>query len=117
MSLLGLSSDRRRRIPRRRGSRNLSVNLHIGFNVKERDKAEKDYKRRTKTALAQRTNRLSFVKLMAMASSSVVEATADLILHGTFDRFPRLKVMSEESGFGYVPCTARPRPQASRGRR
>ena len=81
----------------------LSVNLHIGFNVKERNKAERDYKRRTKTALAQRTNRLSFVKLMAMASSSVIEATADLILHGTFDRFPRLKVVSVESGFGYVP--------------
>jgi uncharacterized protein len=81
----------------------LSVNLHIGFNMKERDKAERDYKRRTKTALAQRTNRLSFVKQMAMASASVVEATADLILHGTFDRFPRLKVVSVESGFGYVP--------------
>lgn len=81
----------------------LSVNLHIGFNQTARDTAERKYKRRTKTALAARTNRLSFVKQMATASSSVIEATADLILQGTFDRFPHLKVVSVESGFGYIP--------------
>jgi uncharacterized protein len=81
----------------------LSVNLHIGFNQTQRDTAERKYKHRTKTALAKRTNRLSFVKQMAMASGSVIEATADLILKGTFERFPRLKVVSVESGFGYVP--------------
>jgi predicted TIM-barrel fold metal-dependent hydrolase len=81
----------------------MSVNLHIGFNMKDRDKAERDYKRRTKTALAARTNRISFVKLMATANASVMEATADLILNGTFDRFPELKVVSVESGFGYIP--------------
>lgn len=81
----------------------MSVNLHVGFNMKERDKAERDYERRTKTALAARTNRLSFVKMMATASASVMEATADLILHGAFDRFPGLQVVSVESGFGYIP--------------
>lgn len=81
----------------------LSINLHIGFNQQDRDDAKRRYRRRTKTALAKHTNRLSFVKMMAMNTNSIVEATADLILQGTFDRFPRLKVVSVESGFGYLP--------------
>jgi predicted TIM-barrel fold metal-dependent hydrolase len=76
----------------------MSINLHIGFNQQPRDTAEKNYKRRTKTALAQRTNRLSFVKQMAMSSGSVIEATADLILQGTFERFPRLRLRPVHAG-------------------
>ena len=81
----------------------LSINLHIGFNLTTSSAAEQKYKRRTKTALAAHTNRLSFVKQMATASHSVVEAAADLILKGTFERHPALKVVSVESGFGYWP--------------
>jgi predicted TIM-barrel fold metal-dependent hydrolase len=83
----------------------VSINLHIGFNLRDREKIERDNARRTKAALAEYTNRLSFVKNMALANSSVVEATADLILGGVCARHPSLKIVSVESGFGYWPYT------------
>lgn len=81
----------------------MSINLHIGFNMRDRDEIERDKARRTKTALAQYTNRLSFVKMLALANNSVVEAAADLILGGVCERHPALKIVSVESGFGYWP--------------
>ena len=81
----------------------MSINLHIGFNLRDRDQIERDNARRTKTALAKYTNRLSFVKNLALANSSVVEAAADIILGGVCARHPDLKIVSVESGFGYWP--------------
>lgn len=79
-----------------------SINLHVSFNSMSRKVAEKSYERRTKAALAQRTNRVSFMKMLANPPS-ITEAVADLILNGTFVRHPRLKVVSVESGFGQFP--------------
>jgi predicted TIM-barrel fold metal-dependent hydrolase len=81
----------------------LSINLHIGFNLQTAERAETGSARMTKNSLARRTNRLSFIKNLALSNSSVIEAAADLILQGTFERFPGLKVVSVESGFGYFP--------------
>lgn len=81
----------------------ISVNLHVAFNLNDTATAKTSYEKRTKTALAARTNRLSFIKRLALGSLSVGEGIADLILKGTFEHFPRLKVVSVESGFGFVP--------------
>ncbi len=80
----------------------MSVNLHVGFNLAPAEEAEKRNVRITKNALGRRTNRISFVKNMAR-KDSLIEAATDLILKGTFERHPRLKVVSVESGWGYWP--------------
>lgn len=81
----------------------LPVNFHVGFSIRPAEALAKGWNMRTKTALAQRTDRLSFVKNVTLGMASNTEAAADVILRGVASRHPRLKFVSVESGFGYWP--------------
>ena len=81
----------------------LSINFHVAFSVRDADTLAKGWNMRTKKALAERTNRLSFVKHTTLGMSSLIEAAADVILKGVATRHPKLKFVSVESGFGYWP--------------
>jgi predicted TIM-barrel fold metal-dependent hydrolase len=81
----------------------LSMNFHVGFSIRTADKLAAGWSMRTKTALAKRTNRPSFVKNVTLGMASNTEAAADVILRGVASRHPRLRFVSVESGFGYWP--------------
>jgi predicted TIM-barrel fold metal-dependent hydrolase len=81
----------------------LSLNFHIGFGAQNKDDIEQGWRARTKKALDEYTNRISFVRKGAAAFASCAQATADVCVGGVAERFPRLKFVSVESGFGYFP--------------
>jgi predicted TIM-barrel fold metal-dependent hydrolase len=81
----------------------LSLNFHIGFSVRESSSSSKGWQMRTKAALAERLNRKSFVHKTGLMFSSVVEAAGLVIMGGVAAKYPRLKFVSVESGFGYWP--------------
>ncbi len=81
----------------------LSMNFHIGFGVRDQASSKKGWSMRTKTALEQRTDRLSFVRKGGAYFASSAQAVADVIVTGVCHRFPRLQMVSVESGFGYFP--------------
>jgi uncharacterized protein len=83
--------------------RDLSVNLHIGFTVRTKERSETLHAMLTKKALAKRTDLRSFVARQATNHSSVIEAASEIILRGVCQRHPDLKFVSVESGFGYWP--------------
>jgi predicted TIM-barrel fold metal-dependent hydrolase len=81
----------------------LSLNFHIGFGQRDKASSERGWSKRTKTALAQRTDRLSFVRKGGPHFASCAQAVSDVIVSGVCHRYPRLKIVSVESGFGYFP--------------
>lgn len=81
----------------------LSLNFHLAVATRKRDDLERGWNLRTKAALSRRTNRLSFIKKTGLAFVSSIEATSEMILQGICERFPRLRFVSVESGFGYWP--------------
>jgi len=83
--------------------RGLSINYHVGFSIRETADLAKGWNQRTKTALAKRINRRSFVKNVTLGMASNTEAAAETILQGVCARHPDLRFVSVESGFGYWP--------------
>lgn len=81
----------------------LSLNFHIGFGERTAEQAEKGWAIRTKKALAERTNRISFVRKASTGFTSCAQAMSDVIVGGVCHDYPRLKIVSVESGFGYFP--------------
>lgn len=81
----------------------LSVNFHVGFSVRTSLKSKSGWQMRTRNALAERTDRLSFVKRVTLGCTSNIEAAAHVVLQGVPAKYPRLKFVSVESGFGYWP--------------
>lgn len=81
----------------------LPINYHVGFSVRPTERLAKGWEMRTKTALAERTDRQSFVKNLTLGMASNVEAAAETILRGVASRHPDLRFVSVESGFGYWP--------------
>ncbi len=81
----------------------LSLNFHIGFGERTAESAEKGWAMRTKKALEARTNRISFVRKASTGFASCAQAIADVIVGGVCHDYPRLKIVSVESGFGYFP--------------
>jgi predicted TIM-barrel fold metal-dependent hydrolase len=81
----------------------LSLNFHIGFAQRDKASSQRDWARLTKTSLAQRTNRLSFVRKGGPHFASTAQAVSDLVISGVCHRYPGLKMVSVESGFGYFP--------------
>lgn len=83
----------------------LSINLHVGFGVtppprdrrSDRPALFPDLDRRHGDA------RTDFVKMTVLGLMSNSGAIVDLCLSGLLDRFPTLKFVSVESGFGYIP--------------
>lgn len=81
----------------------LPINYHVGFSVRPTERLARGWEMRTKTALAERTDRQSFVKNVTLGMASNVEAAAETILRGVASRHPGLRFVSVESGFGYWP--------------
>jgi predicted TIM-barrel fold metal-dependent hydrolase len=72
-----------------------SVNFHVGFA----DFDEDDFKQ----SLSRSTDRADYAKLSSLSMLNNAEAIADVILSGLCERYPRLKFVSVESGFGWLP--------------
>jgi predicted TIM-barrel fold metal-dependent hydrolase len=83
--------------------RELSMNFHVGFSIRSEDTSRRGWNMRTKNALAERTNRISFVKRAASGATPIIDAAMDVVLGGLCQKFPNLKFVSVESGFGYWP--------------
>jgi predicted TIM-barrel fold metal-dependent hydrolase len=78
----------------------MSINLHLGFNSRSSELSVEHYQDGPATGFL---DRFAFMRMVSMMNGSIVEAIADLIFSDIFDRFPRLRVVSVESGFGYIP--------------
>jgi predicted TIM-barrel fold metal-dependent hydrolase len=73
----------------------LSMNFHIGFNQRTlEDRA---------AMLETRKDAVENAKRVALQFMSNASGVAEIIFGGICDRFPRLKFVSIESGFGYMP--------------
>ena len=81
----------------------LSLNFHIGFGQRDKESSERAWAKLTKRALEERTDRLSFVRKSAPHFASSAQAVSDVIMGGVCHRYPRLRFVSVESGFGYFP--------------
>jgi uncharacterized protein len=81
----------------------LSLNFHIGFAQRDKESSERGWAKATKNALAQRTDRLAFVRKGGPYFASCAQAVSDVIVSGVCHRYPRLRIVSVESGFGYFP--------------
>jgi predicted TIM-barrel fold metal-dependent hydrolase len=75
----------------------LPVNFHIGFNAGASDE--------TADIFADQLHmpRRDTVEQTALAFMSNARAITMLIVHGVCERFPRLKFVPVESGFGWIP--------------
>jgi predicted TIM-barrel fold metal-dependent hydrolase len=58
---------------------------------------------RTKTALAKKTDRKKFSARTTQSHATLLQAATEIIFNGVVERYPRLKFVSVESGFGYWP--------------
>jgi predicted TIM-barrel fold metal-dependent hydrolase len=81
----------------------LSLNFHIGFGQRDTASSETGWAKRTKAALEQRTDRVAFVRKGGPFFASCAQGVTDVIVTGVCHRYPRLKIVSVESGFGYFP--------------
>jgi len=83
----------------------LPINLHVGISSRKKEASEKGWGKLTKTALEERTNRRAFITNSAASRSNLVRAIAEVVLYNIPHRFPKLKFVSVESGFGFLPYT------------
>jgi predicted TIM-barrel fold metal-dependent hydrolase len=74
----------------------MPINFHIGFQVRTKQMSEL---RRAESI----TDPLEGAKNSALLFAGNLQGIAEVIMSGTCERFPRLKFVSVESGFGYVP--------------
>jgi predicted TIM-barrel fold metal-dependent hydrolase len=82
----------------------LSVNFHIGFSQLSLEAVSQQWDTRTKAARASTPPDLArFVGLSATSFLGNAQAISDVIVTGLCHRYPRLRFVSVESGFGYVP--------------
>jgi uncharacterized protein len=83
---------------------NLPINYHIGFATQQvaelMSVAAITASRETEQLAADRVER---ARSQAIGLMSQGEMLANILTSGLCDRFPRLKLVSVESGFGYVP--------------
>jgi predicted TIM-barrel fold metal-dependent hydrolase len=81
----------------------MSLNFHIGFGVRKKEKSQQGWDLLRQNQLDQNTDRLGFVRKGGPYFSSCAQAITDVIISGVAHKFPRLKFVSVESGFGYFP--------------
>lgn len=74
---------------------NSSINFHVGFQEMD----EQDIR----TMIGMSTYRSDYAKNSSLALMGNAEAIADVIMSGICDRYPTLKFVSVESGFGWLP--------------
>ena len=73
-----------------------SVNFHTGFA----DFSETEFK----SMLSRHADRRDYARLSAFAYLNNAEAIAEVVMSGLCKRYPGLKFVSVESGFGWVPA-------------
>ena len=73
-----------------------SVNFHTGFA----DFSEAEFK----SMLSRHADRRDYARLSAFAYLNNAEAIAEVVMSGLCKRYPGLKFVSVESGFGWVPA-------------
>ena len=92
----------------------LSINFHVGFGSIPANRSAKDKSRQAggvdqmMTAAANDSSladspQMSLVKFTTLGLMGNAETIVELIVSGILDRFPTLKFVSVESGFGYIP--------------
>jgi predicted TIM-barrel fold metal-dependent hydrolase len=81
----------------------LPMCFHIGFGARDSDESKRGWSIRTKTALAVRTERQSFVAWGGSFFGSTAQAAAHVLARGICHDYPGLKFVAVESGFGYFP--------------
>jgi uncharacterized protein len=73
-----------------------SVNFHTGFA----DFSEAEFK----SMLSRHADRRDYARLSAFAYLNNAEAIAEVVMSGLCKRYPGLKFVSVESGFGWIPA-------------
>ncbi len=73
----------------------LSINFHVGFQ--EMDEAD------IRSMIGMSTYRSDYAKNSSLALMGNAEAIADVIMSGICERYPSVKFVSVESGFGWLP--------------
>jgi uncharacterized protein len=72
-----------------------SLNFHVGFQ--EMNEAD------IRQIIGSGTDRANYAKASSLSLLGNAEAIADVIMSGICDRYPTLKFVSVESGFGWLP--------------
>jgi predicted TIM-barrel fold metal-dependent hydrolase len=84
--------------------RELSINFHIGFSQLSNADIEQMWGTRTRAAMETTApDVLASVRAQTVGFLGNAQAIVDIIVNGVCHRFPRLRFVSVESGFGYVP--------------
>jgi predicted TIM-barrel fold metal-dependent hydrolase len=83
-----------------------SINLHIGFSTLSEEEAVERSIAKQSDFLAADIDWAMFLKSVVLTFANNQSTISDLILGGVCDRFPELKFVSAESGFGYIPYLA-----------
>lgn len=73
----------------------LSINFHVGFQEMNEDDI--------RSMIGMGTYRADYAKNSSLALMGNAEAIADVIMSGLCERYPTLKFVSVESGFGWLP--------------
>lgn len=81
----------------------LPMCFHIGFGQRDSDESQRGWNIRTKSALAVRTERQSFVAWGGAFFGSTAQAAAHVLARGIAHDYPKLNFVAVESGFGYFP--------------
>jgi uncharacterized protein len=101
-------------------ARELSMNFHLGFNLRTTESSEREWKARTKNAWAGKIEKLEsyrqnpvnsgnvnfvrrIIKYAVRGQVNVIDAAMDVILGGLCRKYPKLRFVSVESGFGHWP--------------
>jgi len=91
----------------------LSINFHVGFGSIPANRSSKDKARQAggvdqmmaaaRAADSMDGPQMQLVKFTTLGLMGNAETIVELICSGILDRFPSLKFVSVESGFGYIP--------------
>jgi predicted TIM-barrel fold metal-dependent hydrolase len=80
-----------------------SINLHIGFSTLSEEEAVERSIAKQSDFLVKDIDWAMFLKGVVLTFANNMSTISDLILGGVCDRFPTLRLVSAESGFGYIP--------------
>jgi predicted TIM-barrel fold metal-dependent hydrolase len=86
---------------------NASLNLHIGFSaLSEAEAVERSDRKMMDAFLVDDIDWAMFLKGVVLTFANNQSTISDLVVGGVCHRFPDLKFVSAESGFGYLPYLA-----------
>jgi predicted TIM-barrel fold metal-dependent hydrolase len=93
--LPALSDDHWEPILRAAEERALPINFHVGYQAQDQE----DWKRLMKTA----TGPADFAKETVLSLMGLAEGTAEVLMGGVCHRYPGLRFVNVESGYGWLP--------------